>query len=85
MQYDYHPVDQAWKTKFLTSQADNLCLAVRPATGFLTQFVLGSLALVNNTGNPVAGAIAGRLPLIHILKEEGVTIAGEPVEGRAVR
>jgi hypothetical protein len=63
MQYTYQPVDRAWKKKFLTTQADNLCLAVRPATGFLNQFVISSFDIQNRSGGSVSCAAAGRLPV----------------------
>lgn len=62
-QYAYAPVDRAWKTKFLSSQADNLCLAVRNATGWSTQFAVSSFDVQNRSGGVVSCGLAGRLPI----------------------
>lgn len=61
--FNYAVVDRAWKTKFLTSQADNLCLAVRNAVGKATQFAISSFDIQNNSGGTVSCGLVGRLPI----------------------
>lgn len=59
----YEPASAGWPTKFLTSQADNLCLALRPSNSLATQFVLKEAALYNKSGGNAYVGIGGRIPI----------------------
>lgn len=73
--YAYTLVEQAWKTKFLTSQADSGCLAVRPASSLQTRFLVAGLDLQNRSGSTIVAGLAGRLP-VSLWKAGQVTAAG---------
>lgn len=61
--FRYEPVSAGWPNKFLVSQADNLCLAVRPGNSYATQFVIKEAALYNKSGSNAYLGIGGRLPI----------------------
>lgn len=59
----YEPVSKAFATKFLTSQADALALALRPSNSQGTRFGIGEFSLHNRSGSSAVVGIGGRLPV----------------------
>lgn len=63
LQYSYTPESKAWATKFLTSQADSLVIASRPANSYGTRFIISEFNLQNRSGGSVVAGIGGRIPV----------------------
>lgn len=63
MDYRYQTISKAWPGKFLTSQADNLSLAVRDPIGLATNFVIAEASIQNRSGSTVVAGIGGRYPI----------------------
>lgn len=61
--YMYEPISKAWAGKFLTSQADNLTLAIRNAIGLSTRFVIAEASIQNRSGSTAVVGVGGRYPV----------------------